>query len=408
MSGQQNKNTHPNRLSDPSIDKRGYYTSILKLFLENAFNARLPMLIPTEEIDHIYITRLIDIELTPAPGHSIAPNVLSSMKLMAVDMLNVTHISTGLDEPAQLPLLHYLSLVFTMIKYNNNLDDKKYDTVAGVKNALSTLAAYEYGEAMQQAWQKYKNIMQVIALLHSDLGSCCYIIKHRPGNTADKKPGLLLHMEVYALKTATTDRLINGAPRTLYRLGIGMPFPQAHIQYVNARYTNGADETSLPVYVIPQALKRLQERVDDLYPGLLQASLAGSFLQLRTCTSPAGELLFEYRLFNYKVGYFTGQIADNTIILINFLFLTNNLTPEYALLHSSNSLTSQDKNYLNLNKLSTFVLSDIRNNPAAKQAFEAAGFHDLLSMDKQLLLSGIRHKERLATTYIVEELLPAL
>lgn len=408
MSGQQNKNTHPNRFSDPAVDKRGYYTSMLKLFLEKSFNARLPMLIPAEEIDHIYITRLIDIELTPAPGHSIAPKVLSSMKLMAVDMLNVTQVSTGIDDPAQLSLLHYLSVVFTMIKYYNSLDEKNYDTVAGVKNALSTLPAYEYGEVMQQAWQKYKNMKQVIALLHSDIGSCCYVIKHQPGNPADKKPGLLLRMEIYALKTATIDRLINDTPRTLYRLGIGMPFPQAHIQYINARYTTGAGETSLPVYIVPQALKRLQERVDDLYPGLLQASLAGSFLQLQTCTGPAGELLFEYRLFNYKVGYFTGQISDNTILLVNFLFLTNNLTPEYALLHSSNSLTSQDKNYLNLNKLSTFVLSDIRRNPVAKQAFEAAGFHDLLSMDKQILLSGTRYKERLATSYIVDELLPAL
>lgn len=79
-----------------------------------------------------------------------------------------------------------------------------------------------------------------------------------------------------------------------------------------------------------------------------------------------GSLLIPFSIYQERAGYFTGEIVDGKLILTTFLFLTNNNTPEGEEIYKQYELTRIDKDYLSINKLSSFVASDIAQNPEAR------------------------------------------
>lgn len=95
-----------------------------------------------------------------------------------------------------------------------------------------------------------------------------------------------------------------------------------------------------------------------------------------------GTLLIPYYLLLQKAGYFVCEVHEGKLILTTFLFLTNNDTPEGDKLYRLYQLTRNDKDYLAINKLSSFVTSDIAQNPEAKKLFIDAGCESLFQIKK--------------------------
>lgn len=93
-----------------------------------------------------------------------------------------------------------------------------------------------------------------------------------------------------------------------------------------------------------------------------------------------GNILMEFRYFNTKAGYFRLDIIDGKIIIRTFLFVTNNGTPEGQKLGSNTGLQKLDKKYLAIDKLSTFMTSDIGKNENVKKIFIDAGCQCLLEL----------------------------
>jgi hypothetical protein len=86
-----------------------------------------------------------------------------------------------------------------------------------------------------------------------------------------------------------------------------------------------------------------------------------------------------------KLGYFKGDIIGDKLVIRTFLFITNNGTPEGKKLQKLIGLQKADKKYLGIDKLSTFILSDIKENEQLKTLFCEAGCGDLFKLDKTVL-----------------------
>ena len=80
-----------------------------------------------------------------------------------------------------------------------------------------------------------------------------------------------------------------------------------------------------------------------------------------------------------------GDIIGDKLVIRTFLFLTNNGTPEGKKLHNLIGLQKADKEFLKIDKLSTFVNSDIKENEKLKALFCEAGCGDLFQLDKTVL-----------------------
>ena len=83
-----------------------------------------------------------------------------------------------------------------------------------------------------------------------------------------------------------------------------------------------------------------------------------------------------------KLGYLKADVIGDKLVVRTFLFITNNGTPEGKKLNQMFGLQKADKKYLGIDKLSTFIQSDIKNDEKLKAIFCLAGCGDLFKLDK--------------------------
>jgi hypothetical protein len=109
-----------------------------------------------------------------------------------------------------------------------------------------------------------------------------------------------------------------------------------------------------------------------------------SFQDIKMFCNSSHDMLIEYRIFGTKAGYFVVDVVDGIVIVKTFLFLTNNGTPEGALLWKNTGLKMLDKKYLAIDKLSTFITSDIVKNEQINKIFTDAGCESLLELHSKI------------------------
>ena len=151
----------------------------------------------------------------------------------------------------------------------------------------------------------------------------------------------------------------------------------------------------IPVKVYSQrhALRRLEERVDCLSKNDLHSTLYTSFYEPEVIPMGKNQALIAYRIINSKVGYLVSEYIDGTILIHTFLFITNNGTPEEKKL---NELTGLGK----LDKLSSFIRSDIGNNEKLRSIFVNAGCGCLLEIEETAQAIATKHADNANITLI--------
>ena len=78
------------------------------------------------------------------------------------------------------------------------------------------------------------------------------------------------------------------------------------------------------------------------------------------------------------------NFIEGVIVVRTFLFVTNNGTPEGQLLEKNTGLQKLDKKYLAIDKLSTFMTSDLDKNEEVLRIFKASGCQCLLDLYEKM------------------------
>ena len=136
----------------------------------------------------------------------------------------------------------------------------------------------------------------------------------------------------------------------------------------------------LKVYIQMHALERIKERLGSFFMNVSYMEIFNSILALETFPSEDGGFLFLYGHSNKRLGYLKAKVMGDKIIIRTFLFLTNNGTPEGKKLATLLGVQKADKKYLGIDKLSTFINSDIESNENLKRIFCQAGCGSLFEM----------------------------
>jgi hypothetical protein len=137
-------------------------------------------------------------------------------------------------------------------------------------------------------------------------------------------------------------------------------------------------DEALPLYIQRHALQRLDERLG------LQAENVHAHLFFSLYEQPVnyvlnnGRSLVEFNMYEYKVGYLVTTLQDNKLVILTFLFLTNDDTPEGRKLRQLTGLVKHDKKYLGIDKLSTFTAYKIHEDEELSSLFHTAGCGSLL------------------------------
>ncbi len=188
---------------------------------------------------------------------------------------------------------------------------------------------------------------------------------------------------VYSVAPETIHVKIDGIARPAIRLGWAIADSGSkwlRLKPSQLGIKNAFAEIPLDVYIQSHALNRLSERVDCFCDGIVQFNLYNS-LQNPVVTHDANNKpLIEYLFFQNKAGYLRADIVNGIILIRTFLFITNNGTPEGRKIEKNTGLQLLDKKYLEIDKLSTFMNSDLDTNEAAKEILISCGCKSLIDL----------------------------
>jgi hypothetical protein len=129
----------------------------------------------------------------------------------------------------------------------------------------------------------------------------------------------------------------------------------------------------IPVYFQNHLIHRLEERLDCFDFSFVQLLLFQSlykpkFIQFNN------RILVEFIVQERKrIGYIVVEYLDGILLAKTFLLLTNSGTPEGEKLKSISGLNKVDLKYWEIDKLSTFQNSDIKEQPKVREIFEKSG-----------------------------------
>jgi hypothetical protein len=325
-----------------------------------------------------------------APGQAIPSDILEFSNYMVTRFFKNAYIPVQVGMLAQLSLYDFFSIVYTLMTYSQRLNDEDYTHAVEVKKALAPLAEVLGSPVHEAAWSKYNQFMVTISLFCCDINEYLYAFKFNPAILERGLSKAGLSSDIYRTRLPKVKVLIDEHYRPAWRLGWYLPEPELHLKFISIR----SEDINLPpgnileVYIQSHALNRLSERLDGIDGGILHFNIFDSFNILKVCRSKKGLLLFEYAIFGDKAGYFLGEVIEEKIILKTFLFLTNNGTPEADKLQTATGLKKEDITYLAIDKLSTFLCSDIAGNERVKQLFIDAGCESLFKIDKEFISSA--------------------
>jgi len=167
-------------------------------------------------------------------------------------------------------------------------------------------------------------------------------------------------------------------PRKAFRCG--RPFVNTGIDWVTWEAEQlGLENLSgaLPVYVRKHVLDRLHERLNFIRTPtwILNDFLWRSLREPRLLNVDNASMgfLVPYHLVDYRVGYLSCRIVERMVVVYTFLFLTMDGTPEGRNLRERLRVQRPDKEHLELDKLETFLFSDIKKDPGLLKLFRECG-----------------------------------
>lgn len=86
-----------------------------------------------------------------------------------------------------------------------------------------------------------------------------------------------------------------------------------------------------------------------------------------------GKFLVEYRLLQWLIGYLVVEIVDDAVLVETFLFLTMDGTPQGDALRHKLHLRRPDKQFLALDRLETFLSTDLRYDRELVELLDECG-----------------------------------
>ena len=136
------------------------------------------------------------------------------------------------------------------------------------------------------------------------------------------------------------------------------------------------------VFVQKHAMLRACERAPIQNPQLVMDGMFTSLLNPEVADRLGDDLLVKYTLLGCHLGYLVATVAGDIVVVRTFLFLTMQGTPEARKLSERLGLRRADIEYLKLDRLDTFLHSDLRLDEELTSAFDDCGCGHLLKVWK--------------------------
>ncbi len=349
-----------------------YYRKIKKVL--NAINcSHVYDMIPKKDMEGLYVLRFQSINISIAEGETMPPGARKQTgKVISGMMKEIT--TPILPGGPEIDLDTFLTAGITLMLYAESLRDDEFPKAAQIKKDMHYFSKTD--QIKIDAFTKMNSIIQSAVMVFSNLNRRLYWGEIKPIVDSDKAKAYhqLIWHSVVPEKIHVE---INGETHTAIR--VGYCGAQSGPEWVSIKAEKLGIHTANPdkrydVYIQTHALQRLNERIDCIYSETLLTELFISVKVAKCQREPnSGKILIDFTVVDTKAGYLLCDVIDNKIIIRTFLFLTHNGTPEGEKLRQNTGLQKEDIQFLDLDKLSTFIAPEVYNNERIRKIFTEAG-----------------------------------
>jgi hypothetical protein len=352
----------------------------IKLVIDTCCGKDIYPLIPQRILECAYLCRSTPFKFRADYNSTISSRLLIDSKVILTHIFKNKKITLP-PHDLEITLTEYYTVVFTIISLQSFLKSTDFDQATQVKEVLQIFPADTVTN--EKASHEMYNILYTYNIGLSDLRDTLYSYKYDliiPTTFPAENENVII------ITSAVPERIsieVDSISRPALRVGWAFAFvgpTWLELKPSDIGVNGLLAEIPLKVYIQSHALNRLMERIDCFHPSMVQFTMINSLFSPLACYDSNKNILIEYKIFANKAGYFRADIINGIILIRTFLFITNNGTPEGQLLEKNTGLKKLDKKYLAIDKLSTFMTTDIDKNEEVRQIFKSSGCQCLLDL----------------------------
>ena len=354
-------------------------------------------MIPPEGRDLLYRMRGLPPKVVAAPNEQIPDETLKQMRRLFMEFVRQENVSLFKDGP-EISLADYYSAGEELQHYLSHLQDNKFPRAPELKEAM--LPFTEIIDKGLEPYEEISRIINAVEITCSDLSSKLFWLEIKSRLRSYEPMGMenliLVHVHTPERIHVTFDGVSRTAIKATWAANVFDGIKNFNVKPDALGIPNDGRNTTIDVYVQTHALQRLAERLDCISAGARSLYLCLSLAEPCVQHEKDGVFLIEYRLRGRKVGYLVTEINDGALVVRTFLFMTNDGTPEGRRLREICGLGRLDREFLSIDKLSTFIATDMKCDKELEELFLEAGCGSLLELREDV--EGINTKEGMASS----------
>lgn len=373
---------------------KNVFINKIKRFIDLAGGKDTSKLIPDFTYEKIYLVRLHSLRPVSMLPDDAPKTIIHDIKLFLSPLLRNTFI-TILNEQ-QVNLEDFIDAGISCSVFLSNLKDTEFKDARELKRRTHEFVKNSE-EYFKLASERLLDTFLVFCGIHSNLESRMYFVQHKFGINQELKQAENL-VEVYCHIPERRNFIIDEVNRPAVRVcyGAGPGLQCSAVKPSELGYKGSFGNLPLDVYIQMHALHRLNERIDCIVQGLIHFFMLLSLNEPAGFTDSHGKMFIELRILKYKTGYFVADLKDGVVLIRTFLFVTQSGTPEGNKLEEICGLNRYDKEYLALDKLSSFITSDFKDKKELETLFTQSGCEQVLQFKD--VLGPICHPETKQST----------
>lgn len=389
----QRKKKHNNKQVQIHLAReyRANFFRRMKYIIDNQCGPDIYPLIPQNILDEVYQCRCAPFKIIADHKSYIPTKFLKEAKIILPSLIKSQPVTIP-DGNLEITLNEFYTVYFSIHVLKTKISDASFANAGKVKEALRIIVN---NTAIKEAASMLMYIiLNTYNFGESDLRKMVHWLKYEmrvPKTFPAETENIIT---IYSVIPENITIKVDGIVRPAIRLG--WVIANSGADWISLKPSDlGIDspfaEVPLKVYIQTHAINRLLERIDCFWTGNIQFYMYLSFSKPVIAHDNNNNLLIEFRIFDIKAGYFRADIVDGIVLIRTFLFITNNGTPEGQLLEKNTGLQKLDKKYLAIDKLSTFMTSDLDKNPEVQRIFKTSGCQCLLDLYEQIKPMVTKH-----------------
>ncbi len=344
-------------------------------------------MIPKKKLAELYAMRNLPFHCRAEQNTAILPELLDTMRRLISGMMKSEHIAL-FDKGPEVSLVFYNTVAYPVILFLEGLEERSFPLAKKVKEALLPLSACEASIGRMQ--YKIRTALNITAILSSALDSTMYWLEHVKTAKSTGTIGIDNTVIVHPIQAERKTFSVEGAARSAVRVGVPVGERKGLLYAWLTSSELGMNKSNklFEVYIQMHALHRFKERADCLQEYLTTYFVFESLTYKRLFTDDGGRIFFPVTVDNVTIGYFIAGLTNGVILIRTFLLATNSGTPEGKKLDQLFHINKLDKQYLAMDKLSSFATGELGANEAFRAAFREAGCEKLLDFHKRINFKG--------------------